>query len=74
VGQWFQRAVRLPTRCLSVDLVFPAELDPAVWGTETSTTAEAVPLRTPITRTDRIVTWSAAGTLPGPSRSDRAGH
>ncbi|MGH3242005.1 MAG: peptide deformylase [Spirillospora sp.] len=50
-GPWFQRAVRLPTRHLSVELVFPAVLDPVVWGTETSTTAEAVPLRTPIVRT-----------------------
>ncbi|GAA4231259.1 hypothetical protein GCM10022254_27950 [Actinomadura meridiana] len=61
-GPWFQRAVRLPTRRLSVELVFPAELDPVVWGTETSTTAEAVPLRTPITRTeggDRLVfSWA----------------
>jgi peptide deformylase len=35
-----------------------------VWGTETSTTCEAVPLRTPITRTDRdgaaIFSWSTA--------------
>jgi peptide deformylase len=52
-GQWFQRAVRLPTRRLSVELVFPATLNPVVWGTETSATAEAVPLRTPIRRTDR---------------------
>jgi hypothetical protein len=61
-GPWFQRAVRLPTRRLSVELVFPAGLDPVVWGTETSTTAEAVPLRTPITRTedgDRLVfSWA----------------
>jgi peptide deformylase len=46
-GPWFQRAVRLPTRHLSVELIFPATLDPVVWGTETSPTAEAVPLRTP---------------------------
>jgi peptide deformylase len=45
-GPWFQRAVRLPTRRLSVDLMFPAALDPVVWGTETSATAEAIPLRT----------------------------
>jgi peptide deformylase len=51
-GPWFQRAVRLPTRHLSVELVFPAALDPLVWGTETSTTAQAVPLRTSIVRTD----------------------
>lgn len=49
-GPWFQRAVRLPTRHLSVRLVFPAELKPVVWGTETSPTAEAVPFRTPIRR------------------------
>ncbi|GLZ04845.1 hypothetical protein Acsp03_23110 [Actinomadura sp. NBRC 104412] len=48
-GQWFQRAVRLPTLNLSVRLVFPGELAATVWGTETSTTAEAVTLRTRIT-------------------------
>jgi peptide deformylase len=47
-GQWFQRAVRLPTLHLSVRLVFPTDLAATVWGTETSTTAEAVPLHTPI--------------------------
>ncbi|WP_281180264.1 peptide deformylase [Actinomadura hibisca] len=47
-GPWFQRAVRLPTHRLSVRLVFPAGLDPRVWGTETSETAEAVPLHTPV--------------------------
>jgi peptide deformylase len=61
-GPWFQRAVRLPTSHLSVDLVFPAALDPVVWGTETSTTAEAVPLRTPPARTDRgehaVFSWT----------------
>ncbi|MER5717530.1 hypothetical protein [Streptomyces sp. NPDC002132] len=35
-GRWFQRAVRLPTERLEVDLAFPAALDPVVWGTETS--------------------------------------
>lgn len=49
-GPWFQRAVRHPTVGLSVDLTFPATAEPAVWGTETSTSAEAVPLRTPLTR------------------------
>ncbi len=43
-GQWFQRAVRLPTRRLSVSLSFPAALDPAVWGTETSLTMGHLPL------------------------------
>jgi peptide deformylase len=61
-GPWFQRAVRLPTSRLSVDLVFPAGLDPVVWGTETSTTAEAIPLRTPPARTGRdgqaVFSWA----------------
>jgi len=37
-GPWYQRAVRLPTKRLSVSLAFPAELDPVVWGMETSMT------------------------------------
>lgn len=61
-GQWYQRAVRLPTRCLSVRLVFPAELDPVVWGMETSMSAAAAPFRTAITRQEdgprRIFSWS----------------
>ncbi|MEU3030013.1 helix-turn-helix domain-containing protein [Streptomyces incarnatus] len=60
-GNWFQRAVRLPTEQLEVQLVFPADLDPVVWGTETSMTAEASPLRTPPIRSDdaglRQFTW-----------------
>ncbi|MBW0275268.1 formylmethionine deformylase [Nocardia sp. MH4] len=48
-GNWFQRAVRLPTNRLSVRLDFPAELEPSVWGLETSMTAEGQPFRTPIT-------------------------
>ncbi|UQA94838.1 helix-turn-helix domain-containing protein [Streptomyces halobius] len=60
-GNWFQRAVRLPTEQLEVQLVFPATLDPVVWGTETSMTAEASPLRTPPVRSDdgdlRQFTW-----------------
>ena len=47
-GQWFQRAVRLPTRRLSVHLHFPGALDPAVWGTEVSPTAEPRPFATPV--------------------------
>jgi peptide deformylase len=57
-GHWYQRAVRLPTRKLSVDLDFPAELSPVVWGLETSMTAEAGALKTPLTEVrqdDRIV-------------------
>ncbi|MFB7745636.1 helix-turn-helix domain-containing protein [Streptomyces sp. NPDC056132] len=60
-GNWFQRAVRLPTEQLEVQLAFPAGLDPVVWGTETSMTAEASPLRTPPVRTEgdgvRHFTW-----------------
>ncbi|MER5969474.1 helix-turn-helix transcriptional regulator [Streptomyces sp. NPDC002055] len=60
-GNWFQRAVRLPTEQLEVQLAFPAALDPVVWGTETSMTAEASPLRTPPVRSDngelRRFTW-----------------
>ncbi|WP_416969367.1 peptide deformylase [Streptomyces sp. 4F14] len=61
-GSWFQRAVRLPTQRLSVQLAFPAGSEPEVWGTETSLSADAVPLRTPPRRTgqdDRTVfTWT----------------
>ncbi|WP_018787393.1 peptide deformylase [Micromonospora sp. CNB394] len=49
-GPWFQRAVRLPTRHLAVRLDLPADLDPKVWGAETSLSAEEGPLRTPIQR------------------------
>jgi peptide deformylase len=49
-GRWFQRAVRLPTERLSVRLVFPQDLEPKVWGMETSMTAEAYPFRTAIER------------------------
>jgi peptide deformylase len=63
-GPWFQRAIRLPTMRLSVDLVFPAALDPVVWGTETSATAEAIPLRTMPGRTGRgtqaVFSWATS--------------
>jgi peptide deformylase len=61
-GQWFQRAVRLPTRQLTVRLDFPAGLDPTVWGEETSLSAEEAPLRTPFTRHEEngrtVFEWS----------------
>ena len=60
-GQWFQRAVRLPTRNLTVRLDFPVEFEPQVWGVETSLAAE-VPVRSPLERrnNDRraIFEWS----------------
>jgi peptide deformylase len=61
-GPWWQRAIRLPTRRLRMHLDFPANLQPAVWGMETSMTAEASPFRTPLIRDaydDRMTyTWS----------------
>ncbi|WP_280387729.1 helix-turn-helix domain-containing protein [Nocardia wallacei] len=51
-GRWFQRAVRLPTERLEVQLAFPTDLAPVVWGTETSMTADARPLPTPPIRHD----------------------
>jgi peptide deformylase len=49
-GHWFQRAVRLPTRRLSVELEFPTSLEPALWGTETSLAAASMALRTAPTK------------------------
>jgi peptide deformylase len=63
-GPWWQRAIRLPTRRLSLTFAIPVNLEPAVWGMETSMTAEASPFRTPIVREVRdgiaVFTWSTA--------------
>ncbi|MDG4822023.1 peptide deformylase [Asanoa sp. WMMD1127] len=57
-GRWFQRAIRLPTRRLTVRLDFPAELDAQVWGVQTSLSSEEAPLRTPVSRrTEDDRTW-----------------
>ena len=65
-GLWFQRAVRLPTRNLTVRLDFPVEFEPQVWGVETSLAAE-VPVRTPLERhnDDRraVFEWSTDAPL-----------
>ncbi|MDT5040575.1 MAG: hypothetical protein QOE51_1560 [Actinoplanes sp.] len=65
-GLWFQRAVRVPTRNLSVRLDFPVEFEPQVWGVETSLAAE-VPVRNPLERhnDDRraIFEWSTDAPL-----------
>ncbi|WP_306204917.1 peptide deformylase [Actinoplanes sp. RD1] len=65
-GQWFQRAVRLPTRNLTVRLDFPVEFEPQVWGVETSLAAE-VPVRTPLERRDddrrAVFEWSTDAPL-----------
>jgi hypothetical protein len=61
-GRSFERAVRLPTRRLSVQLRFPASLQPAVWGLETSMAADTLPLRTAIAQRDvgnaRVCDWA----------------
>jgi len=64
-GPGLARAVRLPTRQLTVRLDLPESLMPAVWGVETSLSAEEVPLRTPIESSvagDRIIyEWTVDG-------------
>lgn len=61
-GPWWARAIRLPTRRLSMTLAFPVRLQPVVWGIMTSMAAESSPLPTPISRAERddqaIFTWS----------------
>ena len=61
-GTWYQRAVRLPTRRLTVTLEFPTSLAPSVWGTETTMTASALPLRTAIQQREQadrtLFSWS----------------
>lgn len=61
-GPWWQRAIRLPTRRLSIKLDFPSDLRPAVWGMETSMTAESSAFRTPIEQMDdggrSVFVWS----------------
>lgn len=63
-GPWWQRAIRLPTRRLSITVDLPADLDPVVWGMETSMTAEATPFRSQFSRDNRdgraIFGWSTA--------------
>jgi peptide deformylase len=65
-GQWFQRAVRLPTRSLTVRLKLPESFEPQVWGVEASLAAE-VPVRTPLERRTEggraIFEWSTDAPL-----------
>ncbi|WP_111654070.1 peptide deformylase [Actinoplanes lutulentus] len=65
-GQWFQRAVRLPTRSLTVRLNLPENFEPQVWGVEASLAAE-VPVRTPLERRNEggraIFEWSTDAPL-----------
>ncbi len=52
-GPWWTRAIRLPTKLLSMTLDFPSVIQPTLWGIETSMTAEASPFKTPINRVER---------------------
>src|SRR6266516_2761635 len=67
-GHWFQRAVRLPTLRLSVQLRFPLALQPVVWGTETSLARGELPLPTPVRRRDEgewaCFDWATDQPLP----------
>lgn len=61
-GHWFQRAVRLPTRRLSVEMDFPTNLAPRVWGTQTTLTSAGNALPTAILKSEddgrSIFAWS----------------
>lgn len=61
-GQWFQRAVRLPTHLMSVTLDLPRSSAPSAWGLHTSMTAESMPFENAITERDEsdrvIFSWS----------------
>jgi peptide deformylase len=62
-GPWWARAIRLPTRRLSMTAIFPARLQPVVWGITTSMAADASPFPTPISRQQKgdqvVFSWSA---------------
>jgi hypothetical protein len=68
-GPWFQRAIRMPTAELRVELDFPAETQVAVWGTVSSLSSEGAPLSTPIQAeqtVDRMTfTWSVRAPVIG---------
>jgi peptide deformylase len=61
-GPWWARAIRLPTHRMSMTLIFPARLQPVVWGVTTSMAAGASPFPTPIARQQKddqvVFTWS----------------
>jgi transcriptional regulator with XRE-family HTH domain len=46
-GNWFQRAIRLPTHDLAMELDFRSRDEPAVWGTVSSLTTEGAALGSP---------------------------
>lgn len=49
-GPWFQRAIRLPTRELAIELDFPTASESPIWGTVSSLTGEGIPLGPPDVR------------------------
>jgi peptide deformylase len=59
-GNWYRRAVRLPTNHLAVALDLPTNTEPEVWGTHTSLTGDDLPLPTPVAveRTDDRIRYS----------------
>ncbi|WDZ83080.1 peptide deformylase [Micromonospora cathayae] len=61
-GPWWQRAIRLPTRRLTLALDFPAALRPVVWGLRSSMSAEPSPFPRDFSRDDRgdrvVFGWS----------------
>ena len=74
-GRWFQRAVRHSTEVLSVELDFPADLDPDCWGVAESLGGE-MPLPTEIIREDppgrrTVFWWSTASLSDLPQVGDR---
>jgi peptide deformylase len=62
-GQWWQRAIRVPTEKLSLELDFPASHDPMLWALQTTLSAERLPVQPPATRSlkgERVLyTWTA---------------
>jgi hypothetical protein len=46
-GDWFQRAIRLPTRDLEIELDFAVGESPAVWGTVSSLSSDGAPMGPP---------------------------
>jgi peptide deformylase len=61
-GNWFKRAIRVPTRRVSMRLDFPARLNVKAWGLHDSTANDPMPFRRPlqeIVKGDRhIFSWS----------------
>jgi peptide deformylase len=63
-GKWWQRAIRVPTERLSAELIFPASLEPMLWGLQTSMFAQRLPVQPAVQRreTPGLVnyTWSTS--------------